>query len=363
MKIAIIGSHGYNVIYGGYETFVKKITDYILNKDIKVIVYNRTLPENNDINNSKLEIIVLKTNSTKYFAQIYHSLKCSFDLIKRDVDIVLFLNLANTPFAFFVKFFTNTVINVDGMEWKRPKWKGLGQIYFYICAKLVKYSANRIITDSLEMQKLYLKKFNTPTKCISYGADIIFSSDKEKILNYSLKEDSFFLVVGRMVPDNNIDLIIKNYISIKTEKKLVIVGDVPYKDNYSSYLKTYESKNILFLGYINYIEILNSLYYNCYAYIHGHEYGGTNPSLLNALGCGACVIALDTIFNNEVLENGKYGILFNKNNDLSNKLEFIIENEHIRYNFKENARNRIIEKYTWEKIGSSYLELFNELKL
>ena len=129
---------------------------------------------------------------------------------------------------------------------------------------------------------------------------------------FKIETKKYYLIVGRLIPDNNSELIIKGFLDSKSQKKLVIVGDVPYKDKYSQIVKSINSNRIIFTGYIKCQDKLSAIYNNCYGYIHGHEYGGTNPTMINALDLNCQIIALKTKFNKEMLKN-KYALFFKKN--------------------------------------------------
>ena len=120
------------------------------------------------------------------------------------------------------------------------------------------------------------------------------------------------MVVGRLIPDNNADLVIDGFLKSSSRKKLVIVGDVPYKDSYASEIKKMTDKRLIFTGYVKDQNILTELYQKCYVYVHGHEFGGTNPTMIKAMAYGCAILALDTVFNREMLQNSKFGIFFKK---------------------------------------------------
>jgi glycosyltransferase involved in cell wall biosynthesis len=170
------------------------------------------------------------------------------------------------------------------------------------------------------------------------------------------------LVVGRLIPDNNADIIVKGFLRANTKRKLVIVGDVPYKDSYVDYIRSYSSDSIIFTGYIRDPDELYDLYTNSFAYFHGHEFGGTNPTLLKALAYGCAVLALDTPFSREVLEGQKYGLYFLKEvESVSKSVHYAESNPDVMDKLKRKSRDRIVENYTWEKIANQYTELFLNL--
>jgi glycosyltransferase involved in cell wall biosynthesis len=280
-----------------------------------------------------------------------------------DYDIVLVVNAANGPFGVFTKLFgKKTAINVDGLEWLRPKWKGLGSKYFYYSAKLATLFYDVIITDSDEMAKIYLKEFRTPSTVIAYGANLRHSQNPELIKQWGLETRGYYLIVGRLIPDNNADLIMREFLRSGSTKKLVVVGDVPYRDEYAQKIKQVADDRVIFTGYVTDQNVLAELYHNCFAYFHGHEFGGTNPTLLKALAYKCAILALDTRFSREVLLDDEYGLYFSKERgNLTKLIEQIEKDPRILDNLRQKSQKRIIDNYTWEKITHQYIELFKNI--
>jgi len=201
-----------------------------------------------------------------------------------------------------------------------------------------------------------------PRWSLLYGANIQNSKNPERIQKWGLGLRDYYLIVGRLVPDNNADFIIHEFLKTDSIRKLVIVGDVPYLDKYAHCLRRLPDSRLVFTGYIHDEEDLAELYHHCYAYLHGHEFGGTNPALLQALGYGSAVLALDTPFNREVLKEGEYGLFFLKK---SGQLEALIKKMEKEPLFldalRSRSQERIRQNYTWEKITSQYQQLFEEM--
>jgi glycosyltransferase involved in cell wall biosynthesis len=178
---------------------------------------------------------------------------------------------------------------------------------------------------------------------------------------YGLEPGEYLLTASRMVPDNNPELIIEGFASVSTNKVLAMAGGVPYASSFVERLHQVASDRVRFLGHIDNRLHIKELHCNAYAYVHGHEYGGTNPALLKALGYGNCVLALDTRFNREVLAGG-YGILFQKDAaDLCRLLQEIVDDQERRDAMSRRAPDRIREAYTWELITDQYERLFRSL--
>ncbi len=363
LKIAIIGSRGYPYVYSGYETLVKELSERLIDKGVDVRVYcHSSLFEKKPKYLNGIELIYTPSIETKFLSQIVNSFFSFIHVCFSNIDVVFVVNSANGPFGILTKIFgKRTCINVDGLEWLRPKWKGLGSIYFKFSSKLATVLYDEIISDSDHMSMIYEKKFNRKSKTIAYGSTIVKTESKDFLDELNLKTNDFYLIIGRLVPDNNSKLIIEGFLKSKSSKKIVIVGDVPYNDNYANQVKKMADKNVIFTGYIKSQYKLSQLYRNCYCYVHGHEFGGTNPTMVNALDLNCEIIALDTIFNREMTER-KEIIFFKKNiNSLMKSIIFFENNK--QYYVNKNKGYYIGEKYEWDYIVTKYLELFLKLKV
>jgi len=364
LKIAIIGSRGYPYIYSGYETFVKELVERLVDKNVSITVYcHRNLFSVRPSSINRVKLIYIPTIESKSLSQLIHSFFSTLHACFSDSEILFYVNSANGPFGLLAKLFgKKTLINVDGVEWKRPKWRGLGAKYFYFSSKIACKIFNVIITDAEEMRKIYLNEFNCDSEVIAYGANIQESQNQSLIEKYYLEKRQYYLIVGRLIPDNNSDLIINEFIKSSSTKKLVIVGDVPYKDEYAENVKKIDDERLIFTGYIKDQILLAELYHNCFIYFHGHEFGGTNPTLLKALAYGCSILALDTVFTKEVLDGENYGLYFSKEKEsLVKKIEEIEKNNDLVVEYRTKSRNRISDNYTWDKIVNQYLKLLNSL--
>jgi glycosyltransferase involved in cell wall biosynthesis len=221
---------------------------------------------------------------------------------------------------------------------------------------------DQIINDSDEMRKVYLNLFKIDSKVIAYGANIRKSKNPELITTWDIKQREYYLVIGRLIPDNNADLIIKGFLKSKSKKKLVVVGDVPYKDSYASNLKKIKDERLVFTGYVKDQNILAELYHKCYVYVHGHEFGGTNPTMIKAMAYGCAILALDTVFNQEMLQKGKFGIFFKKDLfSITNQIDHCEKENILMDKLRQESVNGITQKYNWDYVNKEYLEVFNSL--
>jgi glycosyltransferase involved in cell wall biosynthesis len=302
---------------------------------------------------------------TKTLSQLTHSFLSMMHACFSKADIILVVNSANGPFGLIARLFRKkTAINVDGMEWLRPKWKGLGARYFYFASWLSTRLYDQVINDSEEMRNTYLELFQKESEVIAYGANIRQSKDRKLIERWGLQPNDYYLIVGRLIPDNNADVIVAGFCQSVSKKRLVIVGDVPYKDDYALRIKALadSDERLVFTGYVTDQNELAELYHNAFAYLHGHEFGGTNPTMLKALAYGSCILALDTRFNQEMLQNGQFGLFFAKSPaSVADLVREIEDTPEKAAEMKQLSVSGITQKYTWEFVTDQYLEVFNSL--
>ena len=361
LRIAIIGSRGYPYVYSGYETLVKELAEKLVKSGNEVTVYcHRKLFNEKPKKVNGVHLVYTPSVRSKVFSQLYNSFFSFIHVCFSKSDVVLVVNTANGPFGILTKIFRKkTCINVDGLEWLRPKWKGLGSLYFRVASKLATLFFDEIISDSVEMNKVYQEKFGKNSTVIAYGSTMKVKNKSKILEKLNLKKKDYYLIVGRLIPDNNSKLIIEGFLKSNSKKSIVIVGDVPYNDDYASNIKLLSSYKVVFTGYINNQTDLTALYQNCYGYIHGHEFGGTNPTMINALDLNCKILALDTVFNREMLQSKK-SIFFNKNkNSISNKInEFEARFDEL---VLKDSNYILPKKYDWDFISDQYLEVFKNL--
>ena len=380
-NIFIIGSKGIPAKYGGFETFVEKLTEYKKSEDIMYHV--SCLSNNNDefiYNNARC--FNINTPNIGPVKAIYYdviALKKSLYYIKTNKlnDVVIYILACRIgPFLSYYKKIAENLgvkiyVNPDGHEWKRAKWNWITRKYWKLSEKLMVKNSDLLICDSVNIES-YIKKdysiYNPKTKYIAYGADEIKSVTKETInkLNDWYKEKgiskkSYYLVVGRFVPENNYELMIKEFLMSDSTKSFVLISNVENNKFYSELKKTtrFENDNrIKFVGTVYDSELLQEIRRNAYGYFHGHEVGGTNPSLLEALSTTDLNILLDVNFNREVGRDG--AVYFTKEkgslSKLINKIDKIEEKSI--YSLSNKAKKVIESNYTWEKIVSDYEKLF-----
>ncbi len=369
MKIAILGLRGIPSPYSGYEAFVSELAPRLVERGHAVTVYCRSglFPQKPPVWRG-VDLRYLPCLEHKITSTLSHSLLSLLDASFHRFDLVFVVNAANGMFGFVPRLLGRpSVLNVDGMEWLRPKWSPLARFVFKNSARLGCLFFDRLVTDAEEMHRLYARDFGIDTEYIAYGAEIEHSREPERLAKYGLTAGEYHLVVARMVPDNNLDLSVREFVRSGSLRTLAVAGGADYRGNereqkFLSELKGMANDRVRFLGHINDPADLKELHCNCFSYIHGHQYGGINPSLLRALGAGNCVLALDNPFNAEALAGGRYGLLWKREEgDLARLIQRIEGDEALRQEFRRLAPERIREQFTWDKITSQYEALFSSL--
>ena len=280
-------------------------------------------------------------------------------------DIIYSCGVGNA-FFLFIPFLLKKkfVTNPDGVGWKRLKWSKNGKkilkFMFFLSAKLSPF----ILADSIGIQKVFEDKFNRKKniKTIEYGAYLnnTIGEDsakvKEVLHKFKLMELGYHLVVSRLEPENNVDLIIKGYIKTDSKKPLIIVGNIMRTDYVQNLLK-FKSKRIVFLGGIYDRFELEVIRANAFSYIHGHSVGGTNPSLLEAMASKNICICHKNQFNMGVVNDA--GFYFKNDEDLSNIITDIELNDYSDY--RELVYNKVRNYFSWQNIIRMYSEYFKEI--
>lgn len=384
-NIFIIGSKGIPSNYGGFETFVENLTSRKKNNGIKYHVACMG-KENNEFEYNAARCFTINVPNIGPAKAVYYDLRAlqkSIKYIKKNKienTIIYILACRIGPFIGYYKrklqrMGIKLFVNPDGHEWKRAKWNGLIKKYWKISERLMVKHADLLICDSINIQEYIkedYKQYNPNTTFIAYGSDTKKSTledNDEKLLNWykekDLEANSYYLIVGRFVPENNYETMIKEYMNSKTTKSLAIITNVEKNKFYSNLQEklNFESDNrIKFVGTVYDTELLKKIRENAYGYLHGHEVGGTNPSLLEALGSTKLNLLLDVGFNKEVGRDG--ALYWNKE---ENNLERLIEkcdklsSEEIE-DLDNKSNKRIEEEYSWDKIIDKYEEIFKKEK-
>lgn len=375
--VFIIGSKGIPAKYGGFETFVDELTKRKVNGNITYHV--SCMGENNEefyYNNARcFNVKVPNVGSAK--AVLYDILsiqECIRYIKDNNLPNCIVYVLACRIGPFFSKYKNELMslgakvwVNPDGHEWKRSKWNYWIRQYWKVSERLMVKHADLLVCDSRGIET-YIQydysKYSPKTTFIAYGADVTVSplnNNDEKVLNWFKKHEvisnEYYLIVGRFVPENNYELIIREFMKSESKKNLVIISNIEKNNFYNQLLentKFNQDKRIKFVGTVYDQDLLKKIRELAYGYFHGHEVGGTNPSLLEALASTKVNLLLDVVFNKEVGSNG--ALYFTKED--GNLASLINNTDQLPPvtvdELRLKARKRISDEYSWDKIVSDY---------
>lgn len=375
--VFIIGSKGIPAAYGGYETFVDKLTEYRQDKNIQYHVACAVdeLKESFTYNHAHcFNIRWKKIGPARAIIYDWDAFRYCLKYIKKHQipDAVIYV-LACRMGPFFHncvkkahKLGAKVYVNPDGHEWLRAKWSMPVRRYWKASEGMMVKDADLLICDSKNIEKYIqetYKEYQPKTTFIAYGAETsksVLKDDDEKLLGWyeekRLKAGEYYLVVGRFVPENNYETMIREFMRSKTEKSFALITNVTDKFLNELKQKTEFDKDprIKFVGTVYDQELLKKIRENAYGYFHGHEVGGTNPSLLEALGSTELNLLLDVGFNREVAEDG--ALYWTKEDgSLAKLIEEADELESdVIANLGDKAKERIREWYSWEYITAEY---------
>jgi len=355
-----MGTRGIPARYGGFETCAQELGLRLVKQGHEVSVYCRTgyydekLPEYKGV-----KLIHLPECKIKFLDTLSHTWLSLVHGVGKKYDVILVFNYANSPLLVLPKLLRkNVILHLDGLEWRREKWKGLGKMYFQFAEWLSMRLGTDLIADSKCLVRYYKDKYQKRVHFIPYGADLQVSQRPETLDQWGLKPGEYFLQITRFEPENNPLLSIQAFEKTDTDKSLVLVGGVQYRSVYTQEIYAHKDSRIKRPGFIYDPAVLRELLCNCYAYIHGNEVGGTNPSLLQAMASGCFVICRDVAFNREVLQDA--GIYFKKDKgSLLSQLNWALDHDHQIKEKQEQARNIIKRHYDWDSVVGKYLEIFN----
>ncbi|MBI4464753.1 MAG: glycosyltransferase, partial [Acidobacteria bacterium] len=307
-----------------------------------------------------VRLVLLPTISHKYFDTVAHTFLSVWHVLFQRVDVVLICNAANSIFSWIPRLAgQKTVINVDGLERKRRKWNAFGKAYYRLSERLSTLLPHALVTDARSIQKYYRERYGKDSYFIPYGAEDQRVSSTACLERLGLEPDGYFLYVSRLEPENNALLVVRAFERVATDKKLVIVGDAPYARSYIAQVQATSDPRISFPGAI-YGEGYRELQSHAFCYIHATEVGGTHPALIEAMGCGRCVLYLDTVENREVA--GSAAIAFEKSAEsLAEKMTLVLNTPSLRQQCETQGLLRVRQCYRWEEITTQYERLFQRL--
>ena len=359
LHIAMLGTRGVPAAYGGFETAVEEIGARLASRGHRVTVYCRRSQGKRVANWRGMELVHAPSVHLKFAETLSHTaLSAAHATLRRRPDVAFVFNAGNAPFVPVLHSAgIPTAVHVDGLEWMRDKWKGAGRRYYRWAESYSVRHADALIADARGIASYYQSTFNAATEQLSYGTRIIDDPGSARIAELGLAPQGYHLAVARFEPENHVDTIVTGYSHSSSRLPLVVVGTAPYAARHVAAIRSVANADdrIRLLGAVWDQELLDELYANALSYLHGHSVGGTNPSLLRAMGAGTHVIAWSVGFNREVA--GTAAAYFASAEELSPALAEAEGSIDLSLARGGSLRERARELYNWDAVADGYEEL------
>ncbi len=359
VPVALLGSRGIPARYGGFETLVYDLALKLPKDRLQLFVACESSLKKLGANMKGVSFVYFPV--LERFRMVFEVL---YDIVfllwasVHSVDVILLFGYTAAPFCFIPRLFGKVVIvNVDGLEWKRSKFPRPVRALLRLSELIVTRSASRILCDSESMRSYYKRRYGVECLYIPNAAGSC-DGDPNLVHRFGVQPQGYYLVVARLEPENSIDMIIEGFKASGSSRRLVIVG-TPTASKYVSRLLEMRDERISFIGGQYDRVLLRSLRVAAYAYIHGHQVGGTNPSLLEAMACGNPTIAYDVPFNREVARDA--GVYFRDARDLAEKIKQLEKSPEAAVSMAKRAKQIAEDEYSTNRVVNAYASLLTNL--
>lgn len=353
MNIGIIGSRGIPNHYGGFEECAQQVGIRLAAKGHKVLVYNSHRHPYQQKEFEGVEIIHKYDPEHRIgtIGQFVYDLNCIVDARWRDFDIILMLGYTSSSiWQKFLPAKPSIITNMDGLEWKRSKYSNRVQQFLKKAESWAANGSHILIADAIEIENYLNEKFKNQVIYIPYGAEKLKDPQPEILGKYGVEPGEYNLIIARLEPENNLDIILGGVQKSSSQKVTLVIGN--HESQYGEYLKeTFRDSRIRFIKATYKKEAIHNLRYFSNIFFHGHSVGGTNPSLLEAMACSSMICAHQNPFNKEVL--GDDTTYFSDVNDVANAADLMEKNETQKGKIKNNLE-KIKMKYNWDLVADQY---------
>jgi len=364
MRIAAFGFRSIPPSKGaaGADKFAIELFPRLAKRGHEVIAYNRRYPNVFvDVTEYKgVKIKTITTTAKKGFDTLWHSFKCTLDIIVHNTaDVVHIQNGGNSIWAIPLRLFGKKVfISQDGVDWKRDKWPWYGKLYLRFSAFLTAHLPNEVIFDNVIAKRLFEEKFGKQYKFIPFGSEVEFAEQNLEVLsNNNLEKGGYYLFVGRFIPDKGLHYLIPAFKNSSSKRKLVLVGGSPNPSPYEQELYAMADERICFPGYI-YGNDVNTLMANCYCYIQPSDVEGLSPVVLTVMGLNVPLIVSD-------IEENQYAVqhtarMFKKGDieSLKEEIDYAETHHAEMLALAQKAQDRALSAFNWEKVADEHVEVF-----
>lgn len=360
MKIGILGTRGIPNHYGGFEQFAEYLSVGLVARGHEVVVYNSsTHPyQKPDWNGVQLIHCFDPEHKIGTVGQFVYDYNCIRDARKRGFDVLLQLGYTSSSlWAHWLPEGPAVFTNMDGLEWKRSKYGSAVKRFLKRAEEWAVKSSDVLIADSTGIADYLREKYRQDAEYIAYGAEIFKEPNPSEIEKYNVEPDQYFMLIARMEPENNIEMILKGYVQSGDKRPFIVVGKTDNRFGKEMVSRFGAQPGVRFTGGVYNMNDLNNLRHFAKLYFHGHSVGGTNPSLLEAMASGAYIAANDNPFNRAIL--GDDALYFESASDVNTlipKLDSILGAEEV----KKANQHKIENEFRWDQIIDRYESVFVE---
>ena len=366
--MALLGTRGVPARYGGFETAVEEVGSRLASRGHDVLVYCRG---EGPPSHRGMRLVHLPAVPRKAAETLSHTLASVAHLLAReDPDAVLLFNAANAVVLPVLRSRgLATAVHVDGLEHRRGKWGRVGRAWYRAGERLSVALGTTVVADAEGIAQYYRETYGAASRLLAYGAPLLdLDVDRRGLLatvragGRPLEHRGFHLVVARMEPENNVVEIIRGYVASSARLPLVVVGSAPYAAPYVKRVLAAAGGDprVALVGAVWDQDLLDALYAGALTYLHGHSVGGTNPSLLRAMGAGTATVALDVVFTREVL--GRTGEFFRGPAELARAVQAAEADPAATAARGTSARERAANRYVWDEVADGYERLCVDLR-
>ncbi len=359
MKIAILGTRGIPNQYGGFEQMAMYLSSGLRARGHEVYVYCSKAHVYREKTWKGINLIHKYDPEKKVgtAGQFIYDLYCIADSRKRNFDVIL--NLGYTSSAIWMGLFKKSariVTNMDGLEWKRTKYSRLVQLFLKYSERLAVSKSDTLVADSRAIQQYLKDKYSVQSHFVAYGAEIVTRAEVQILDNFDIRPAGYDLLIARMEPENNIEIILQGKMRSSDRAPIVVVGNTA--NRYGTKLRALfkNEPRIKFTGPVYDQASVDSLRFYSRLYFHGHSVGGTNPSLLEAMGSGCVIAAHDNIFNRSVLSGD--ALYFSQAEDVAAIMDRAVTSGLDE--MRSVNRDKIRTSYSWPFIVSEYEKILAE---
>jgi glycosyltransferase involved in cell wall biosynthesis len=369
MRLSIFGARGVPARWGGWDTIVTELGPRLVEAGHEVTLFAMPRYTGAEVGRDfgGMRVVRLPTRYGKFTETLLHELLSSLYALSQPRQDVYYVLGCRTVWAYLPHRLLRrrVVFNTDGLDWKRRKWGRFARTYLQANYWLARHIASHLVSDSKELQRLYEDEWGAHSAFLTNGGHVHEVRDearhREILARHGVEPGGYYLQVCRIEPENNPDIVVREFVSSDAEAPLLVVGGANYDSDYLATLRATSDPRVRFLGPVYEPDDIEALFLGARAYIHGHEVGGTNPSLVTAMGCGQLVLANAVPFNREVLAGN--GLLWTKEpGSLRACIEEVeIDGDHLRAEAAVACRERIRRYYAWDKCARDHDRYFRWL--